>query len=55
MSAAAMKHVDPNCIFCKIVAGQVPSRKVFEDDELLVFHDVQPWAPVRPVSTRCRS
>ena len=46
MSAATMKHADPNCIFCKIVAGQVPSRKVFEDDELLVFHDVQPWAPV---------
>ena len=37
---------DPNCIFCKIVAGQVPSRKVFEDDELLVFHDIAPWAPV---------
>jgi histidine triad (HIT) family protein len=40
-----MSH-DPNCIFCKIVAGQVPSRKVMEDDELLVFHDIQPWAPV---------
>ena len=41
----AMK-IDSNCIFCRIVAGQVPSRKVFEDDELLVFHDVAPWAPV---------
>ena len=40
-----MPH-DPNCIFCKIVAGQVPSRKVYEDDELLVFHDIAPWAPV---------
>jgi len=38
--------VDPNCIFCKIVAGQIPSRKVHEDDELLVFHDIAPWAPV---------
>ncbi|MFT3664413.1 histidine triad nucleotide-binding protein [Piscinibacter sp.] len=37
---------DPNCIFCKIVAGQIPSRKVYEDDELLVFHDIAPWAPV---------
>jgi len=37
---------DPNCIFCRIVAGQIPSRKVHEDDELLVFHDIAPWAPV---------
>lgn len=37
---------DSSCIFCRIVTGQVPSRKVFEDDELLVFHDVAPWAPV---------
>jgi histidine triad (HIT) family protein len=40
-----MAH-DPNCIFCKIVAGQVPSRKVHEDDEILAFHDIAPWAPV---------
>jgi histidine triad (HIT) family protein len=39
-------HSDPNCIFCKIVAGTIPSRKAFEDDELLAFHDIQPWAPV---------
>ncbi|KAF4530337.1 hypothetical protein B566_EDAN018706 [Ephemera danica] len=37
---------DPNCLFCKIVAGQIPSRKVFEDDDLLAFHDIHPWAPV---------
>lgn len=37
---------DPNCIFCKIVAGQIPSRKVHEDSELLAFHDINPWAPV---------
>ena len=37
---------DPNCIFCKIIAGQIPSRKAFEDDELLAFHDIAPWAPV---------
>jgi histidine triad (HIT) family protein len=38
--------VDPNCIFCKIVAGQVPSRKVFEDGDMLAFHDIAPLAPV---------
>jgi histidine triad (HIT) family protein len=37
---------DPTCIFCKIVAGHVPSKKVYEDDELLAFHDINPWAPV---------
>ncbi len=37
---------DPHCIFCKIVAGQIPARKVHEDDELLAFHDIHPWAPV---------
>jgi histidine triad (HIT) family protein len=39
-------HTDPDCIFCKIVAGHIPSRKVYEDDELLAFHDIAPWAPV---------
>jgi histidine triad (HIT) family protein len=37
---------DPNCIFCKIVAGQIPSKKVYEDAELFAFHDINPWAPV---------
>jgi histidine triad (HIT) family protein len=40
-----MSH-DPNCIFCKIIAGQIPSRKAFEDDHLLAVHDINPWAPV---------
>lgn len=35
-----------NCIFCKIAAGHIPSRKVYEDEELLAFHDIAPWAPV---------
>ncbi len=35
-----------NCIFCKIVAGQIPAKKVFEDGELIAFHDIHPWAPV---------
>ncbi|MFG6448526.1 histidine triad nucleotide-binding protein [Roseateles sp. BYS180W] len=37
---------DPNCIFCKIVAGQIPARKVYEDEYILAFHDIAPWAPV---------
>ena len=40
-----MSH-DPNCLFCKIVAGQIPSRKVHEDEDILAFHDIHPWAPV---------
>ena len=40
-----MSHSD-NCIFCKIAVGAIPSRKVFEDDELFAFHDIHPWAPV---------
>ena len=41
-----MHHTDPHCIFCKIVAGEIPSKKVYEDDELFAFHDINPWAPV---------
>jgi histidine triad (HIT) family protein len=37
---------DPNCIFCRIAAGQIPAKKVFEDDEIVAFHDIHPWAPV---------
>ncbi|MHB8948178.1 MAG: histidine triad nucleotide-binding protein [Rhodoferax sp.] len=37
---------DPNCLFCKIVAGQIPSKVVYQDDEILVFDDIHPWAPV---------
>ena len=36
----------PSCLFCKIVRGEIPSRNVYEDDEMLVFHDIHPWAPV---------
>ena len=35
-----------HCIFCKIAASTIPSRKVHEDDELFAFHDIKPWAPV---------
>ena len=40
-----MSHSD-HCIFCKIAAGAIPCRKVYEDDELFAFHDLHPWAPV---------
>ena len=39
-------NASPDCIFCKIVAGQIPSKKVYEDEEILAFHDINPWAPV---------
>ena len=39
-------NTDPNCIFCKIIAGQIPCKKAFENDVLLAFHDINPWAPV---------
>lgn len=35
-----------NCIFCKIAAGEIPANKLFEDDELIAFHDIHPKAPV---------
>lgn len=35
-----------DCIFCKIVKGEVPSKKVYEDDKVLAFEDINPQAPV---------
>ena len=35
-----------DCVFCKIASGEIPSKKVYEDDEILAFHDIQPVAPV---------
>jgi len=37
---------DPNCVFCKIVRGEIPSKKVYEDGDVLAFHDIRPQAPV---------
>jgi histidine triad (HIT) family protein len=37
---------ESDCVFCKIVAGKIPSRKVYEDDDMLAFHDIHPVAPV---------
>jgi len=36
---------DPNCLFCKIIAGKIPSKKVYEDDRVFVFEDINPQAP----------
>lgn len=35
-----------DCIFCKIVAGAIPSKKFYEDDDVIAFHDIRPLAPV---------
>jgi histidine triad (HIT) family protein len=35
-----------NCLFCKIVAGEIPAKRLYEDDTLLAFADVNPQAPV---------
>ena len=35
-----------DCIFCKIIAGDIPSNKVYEDDQILAFRDIAPAAPV---------
>ena len=35
-----------NCLFCKIVAGEIPSKKAYEDDKVLAFYDINPAAPV---------
>ena len=40
-----LKH-EPTCIFCKIVSGEIPSKKLHEDEDVLAFHDVRPQAPV---------
>lgn len=35
-----------DCLFCKIAAGEIPARKIYEDDHLVAFHDIAPQAPV---------
>ncbi|MBX6392728.1 MAG: histidine triad nucleotide-binding protein [Burkholderiales bacterium] len=37
---------EQNCIFCKIVRGELPSNKVYEDGDVMAFHDIRPLAPV---------
>ncbi len=43
---AETNDADPDCIFCKIAAGAIPAKKLYEDEELIAFHDIAPWAPI---------
>ncbi|MCZ0955188.1 MAG: histidine triad nucleotide-binding protein [Rhodospirillaceae bacterium] len=36
---------NPDCVFCKIVAGEIPCDRLYEDDEILAFRDINPQAP----------
>ena len=38
--------MDESCLFCRIVAGEIPARLLFEDDEVVAFADIAPQAPV---------
>ena len=38
-----------DCVFCKIVNGEIPSKKAYEDDSVLAFYDIQPQTPVHIV------
>lgn len=37
---------DPQCLFCRIARGEIPSKKVYEDEDVFAFHDIRPVAPV---------
>ena len=37
---------DPNCLFCRIVRGEIPANKLYEDEDVLAFHDIRPVAAV---------
>lgn len=38
-----------DCLFCQIVEGKIPSKKIYEDDKILAFYDISPMAPVHVV------
>ncbi|MDQ6969941.1 MAG: histidine triad nucleotide-binding protein [Mariprofundus sp.] len=42
---SSTQHSAPDCLFCKIIAGDIPCNKVYEDDNVLAFHDIHPKAP----------
>ena len=37
---------EPNCIFCKIARGEIPAKTIFQDEDVMAFHDIRPQAPV---------
>ncbi|MCL2095707.1 MAG: histidine triad nucleotide-binding protein [Oscillospiraceae bacterium] len=41
-----MHNQNNNCVFCKIIAGEIPSKKIYEDEDILIFYDINPVAPV---------
>jgi histidine triad (HIT) family protein len=43
---SARRTADPECLFCRIAAGEIPSDRVHEDEELVAFRDIAPRAPV---------
>ena len=40
-----MTAPEPECLFCRIVAGEIPSDRMYEDDEIIAFRDIAPQAP----------
>src|ERR1043165_6742831 len=42
----SMDQAAKDCIFCRIVRSEIPSRKLYEDEEIIAFHDINPCAPV---------
>ena len=38
-----------DCLFCKILSGEIPSKKIFENDKVYAFYDIAPQAPVHAV------
>lgn len=45
MSDNKNKVYDDNCLFCKIIKGEIPSKKMYEDDDMYIFCDIDPKAP----------
>ena len=45
MGNPATRHTDPDCLFCAIVAGDIPSTVVHEDEAMFAFRDLEPQAP----------
>ena len=46
MSVDATQPYDDGNIFARLLRGEIPSRRVYEDEHVVVFHDIAPWAPV---------
>ena len=39
-------HLNDDCLFCKIIKGEIPSKKVYEDESVYAFADINPTAPI---------